>query len=94
MGMWDLRELLAERNSDNLALQGITDPFLDQIRYDQTGKVCHDAEASINCMSVAEELFSVLFATATEPAVDYFDSLKAAASPIINAGMQVLVLPF
>ncbi len=86
MGLWELREFLKERNSDNLELQGITDPFLDQIRYDSTGHVCHDDESSVNCISVWEELFEVLMATATEPAQDYLASLKAETSPVVNAG--------
>jgi len=94
MGLWELREFLKEQNGDNLELQGLTDPFLDQIRYDSTGRVCHDAEASVNCISVAEELFEIQFATATEPAQDYLASLKADASPIINAGNETTFIVF
>lgn len=80
MGLWELREFLKERNGDNLALQGLTDPFSDAIRFTQDGEVCHDGEPSENCLSVAEELFETLSATASAPAQEYFESLRTVDS--------------
>jgi len=89
LGLWELREYMKDVNRDSLEFQGISDPFADTIKYNTAGQICSGPDdTNPACLSVMDDLFEVISATASAPAVEYFASLRDSDVVFPEAGEE------